>query len=121
MALPLHSAPFSRIFRGGFRALTTSSTRTPRPTVVEPQPEPETQLQPERWHPKVTPYRFFVVATTIGFGAAKASVSDEGQTWVATTLEWVSAVVIFCMLSAMRVIQMVSNGVLLQFLCSWMV
>ena len=106
MVLPLRTS-VSYFLRGG-SALAIFSARMPQTSAAQSQ----------RWHPKLTPYRFLVVATTIGLGAAKASVSDEGQTWVATTLEWVTAVVIFCMLSVMRILQMVSNGVPPQFLYS---
>ena len=52
-----------------------------------------------RWHPKLTPHRMLVLFTTIGFGTAKAYATSRGLSLAATTVEWISAVVIFSVLS----------------------
>jgi hypothetical protein len=53
----------------------------------------------EKWHPKLTPYRFIVLSTTIGLGIAKAFAVGQNLTFVATYIEWITGVVVFSMLS----------------------
>ena len=51
------------------------------------------------WHPKVTPYRFLVLFTTIGLGTAKAYTVSRNLVLVSTPLEWVTGVIVFSLLS----------------------
>ncbi|KDR81310.1 hypothetical protein GALMADRAFT_241812 [Galerina marginata CBS 339.88] len=51
-----------------------------------------------RWHPKITPYRLTVLATTISLGTAKAVSTQMDRIFIQTTFEWVSGTVIFLML-----------------------
>ena len=50
-----------------------------------------------RWHPKLTPYRFLTLLTTICLGSAKAYAVSQNLFIVATSIEWVASVVIFSM------------------------
>ena len=55
--------------------------------------------QTRHWHPKVTPYRFLVLFTTVGLGAAKAFAVSRNLVLVSTSLEWVTSVIVFSLLS----------------------
>ncbi|KAF8150687.1 hypothetical protein B0H34DRAFT_862281 [Crassisporium funariophilum] len=48
-----------------------------------------------RWHPKVTPYRLFVLFSTFAFGTAKSVLSYHGYTIASVTIEWIMGVVMF--------------------------
>ena len=61
--------------------------------------ESGTQPRIEQWHPKLTPYRFLVISTTIGLGIAKAFAVGQNLTIVATYIEWITGVAVFSMLS----------------------
>ncbi|KDR78618.1 hypothetical protein GALMADRAFT_244074 [Galerina marginata CBS 339.88] len=50
------------------------------------------------WHPKITPYRLTVLATTLCLGTAKAISTQRGSIFIPTTFEWLSGTVIFLML-----------------------
>ncbi|KIM40768.1 hypothetical protein M413DRAFT_49666, partial [Hebeloma cylindrosporum] len=49
-------------------------------------------------HPKLTLYRFLVIFSTIGLGAAKTVTSYLNLTYASITLEWILGVVLFLML-----------------------
>ena len=55
--------------------------------------------QTRHWHPKVTPYRLLVIFTTIGLGTAKAYTVSRNLVFVATSIEWVTSVIVFSLLS----------------------
>jgi len=59
--------------------------------------EPQTHTE---WHPKLTPYRFLVLSTTIGLGSAKAYAVSRNIFWIATFVEWITGVVVFSVLSS---------------------
>jgi len=63
---------------------------------------PEHITQTDQWHPKLTPYRLLVLLTTVtvGLGTAKAYSVSRQSVSVATSIEWISGVVIFSMLSS---------------------
>ena len=50
-----------------------------------------------RWRPKLTPYRFLTLLTTVGLGGAKAYAVSKNLPFVATSIEWVASVIIFSM------------------------
>ncbi|KDR72009.1 hypothetical protein GALMADRAFT_253312 [Galerina marginata CBS 339.88] len=50
------------------------------------------------WHPKLSPYRLTVLATTICLGTVKAVTIQTGNTSIPITLEWVSGTVVFLIL-----------------------
>ena len=43
------------------------------------------------WYPKLTPYRIFVLFSTIGLGSAKAYAVSQDLNLVATYIEWLNA------------------------------
>jgi len=53
--------------------------------------------QPDRWYPKITPFRLLTLGTTIALGTAKAVETYKQVTYVSVTLEWVLGVVVFMM------------------------
>jgi len=52
-----------------------------------------------RWLPKPTPYRLLVISTTVGLGTAKAYSTAKGFSFFATSIEWITGVVVFSVLS----------------------
>ena len=56
-------------------------------------------VESTHWHPKVTPYRLLVLFTAIGLGTTKAYTVSRNLVLVATSVEWVTGVIIFSMLS----------------------
>ena len=64
--------------------------------------------QTRHWHPKVTPYRLLVIFTTIGLGTAKAYAVSRNLVFVATSIEWVTGVIVFSLLSLAKLL-----------LCAW--
>ncbi|KDR77465.1 hypothetical protein GALMADRAFT_155389 [Galerina marginata CBS 339.88] len=50
------------------------------------------------WHPKVTRYRLFVLATTIVLGTTKAVLTLRGSSVAPVTIEWVTGTLIFLLL-----------------------
>jgi len=54
-------------------------------------------MEQARWQPKLTPYRFLVLLSTIGLGSAKAYAVSQNLNLVATSIEWVSGVLVFSM------------------------
>ena len=59
--------------------------------------ESATPSQAARWHPKLTPYRLLTLLTTIVLGGAEAYAVSQNLLFVATSIEWVTSVVIFSM------------------------
>jgi hypothetical protein len=49
---------------------------------------------PQRWHPKITPYRLLVLMVTVSFGTTKAILTYKGETIAPITLEWIAGVVV---------------------------
>ncbi|KDQ50627.1 hypothetical protein JAAARDRAFT_116222, partial [Jaapia argillacea MUCL 33604] len=45
-------------------------------------------------HPRLTGYRFLVIALTAGFGISKAVTAYRGESMSSTTLEWTFDVVV---------------------------
>lgn len=54
----------------------------------------------QKWRPKLTPYRSFVLFVTIGLGSSKAFATAQGLSLVATNIEWITGVLIFSVLSS---------------------
>ena len=57
-------------------------------------------LTDARWHPKITVYRLLVISTTISLGSAKAVETFNGKLYVSTTIEWITGVAVFSLLSS---------------------
>lgn len=64
---------------------------------VESHIPAQTSAAYRRWHPKISPYRLWVILTTIGFGTAKSVFAATGNSFIPTTLEWIAGTVIFLM------------------------
>ena len=63
--------------------------------------EPGPLLPAPAWHPKLTVSRFFVIASTLGLGTAKALMSSRGETAIAVTIEWIMSIILFTVLVAL--------------------
>jgi len=57
----------------------------------------DTSQRPDRWHPKITPFRLLTLGTTIALGTAKAVETYREAIYVSVTLEWILGVVVFTM------------------------
>ena len=49
---------------------------------------------PQRWHPKITPYRLLVLVVGVSFGTTKAILAYKGETIALITVEWIAGVVV---------------------------
>ena len=61
-------------------------------------------METQTWHPRLTPYRFVVLLTTVGLGGVKAYAVSRKVVLVAVSVEWIASVVVFSMLSRMHVL-----------------
>ena len=57
----------------------------------------DTSQRPDRWHPRITPFRLLTLGTTIALGTAKAVETYQKAIYVSVTLEWILGVVVFTM------------------------
>lgn len=64
---------------------------------VESNTPADVYISHSKWHPKISPYRLWVIATTVGFGTAKSVSVRTGDASIPTTLEWIAGTVIFLM------------------------